>query len=345
MYSLGFPTFFLLLPQLLAEQDLWLRFRIPYLNSFSYIYCAFLAAVLGLVTAIFFLISSMGAKREMAKWTNRAFGLRTMRQIRFNGGLMITITVFFAIGPFVIHHPTGFALWCLVVFPMLQYNSLLQVGTLRPPGKAPIGPLRAIFHALTGRVVNINASLKQEKGTQKKQRHPVFSSLKKTRNQAPSDARHENPPQGQEQRNRSRTKLGNLARQSSRVLEDLSAAAKIINKKSGDIIAMVTMSSSSQIHALDSVDDEESELSESMIPANPQDNLPPCDRLGLSLECLEAFASHYGVTPEMTTKQVCELYIKPFTKNRTCVYQDLIWDHPALPPTWLGKTTHFVSHW
>ena len=352
MCSLGFLTFFLLLPQLLAEQDWWLTFRIPYLNSFSYSYCAFLAAMSVLIAASLFLISSMGAKREMAKWTNRAFGLRTMRQIRFNGGLMIIITVLFAISPFVIHHPIGYPLWCLAIFPILLWNSLLQVGMFRPHGKVPIGPLRAIFHALMGRVVNDNLSLKQGKETQKNNQHPVFSSLKKSRNQESSVARHENPPQrprqksNPPQRPRQKSRPGGLVRQSSRVLEDFTASAAKVIKKSGDLLAMVTTSSPGQIHALDLIDnDEESELSESMIPTNPQDNLPPCDRLGLSLECLEAFASHYGVTPEMTTKQVCELYIKSYTKNRKCVYQDLIWDHPDLPPTWLGKTTHFVSHW
>lgn len=78
---------------------------------------------------------------------------------------------------------------------------------------------------------------------------------------------------------------------------------------------------------------------------NSQNMLPPCQRFGMSLAMLESFANYYQVTPEMTTLDVCESFIKPFTKQRECVYQDLLVDQEQLPDGWLGKTTHFVSHW
>jgi hypothetical protein len=47
----------------------------------------------------------------------------------------------------------------------------------------------------------------------------------------------------------------------------------------------------------------------------------------------------------MPTEDVCEQFIKPYTEHRQCVYQDVIIDSPYLPKLWLGKTTHFASHW
>ena len=133
----------------------WLRFRIPYLNSFSYSYCAFLAAVSGLVAAI--VIPDLFHGRKTRNGEMDESGIRSS---------------YHAANPFQWraddhHHsfvrdrpvrdPPPNWLRALVPgrFPNAPiWNSLLQVGTFRPPGKAPIGPLRAIFHALTGRVVN-----------------------------------------------------------------------------------------------------------------------------------------------------------------------------------------------
>ena len=60
---------------------------------------------------------------------------------------------------------------------------------------------------------------------------------------------------------------------------------------------------------------------------------------------LEAFVAHFRITPDMTTTDVCYRFIKPYTFQRKCCYLDLLAEDPDLPGGWVGKTTHFASHW
>ena len=77
------------------------------------------------------------------------------------------------------------------------------------------------------------------------------------------------------------------------------------------------------------------------------DKLKPWQRPGVSIRFLEAFARLHHITPEMTTKDVMESIIKPESAASMCCYVELLASNTRCPPPpqWLGKTTHFVSHW
>ena len=75
--------------------------------------------------------------------------------------------------------------------------------------------------------------------------------------------------------------------------------------------------------------------------------LKPWERPGVSIRCLEAFVRTHGatITPDMTTTDVMERIIKPETTARKCCYIELLASDDRCPPEWLGKPTHFASHW
>ena len=75
------------------------------------------------------------------------------------------------------------------------------------------------------------------------------------------------------------------------------------------------------------------------------DQLKPWERPGVSIRCLEAFVRTHHITPDMTTTDVMERFIKPETTARKCSYVELLSSDDRCPPHWLGKATHFASHW
>lgn len=79
--------------------------------------------------------------------------------------------------------------------------------------------------------------------------------------------------------------------------------------------------------------------------APSDDQLKPWERPGVSIRFLDAFAVTHDITPDMTTTDVMERIIKPETAARKCCYVELLASDDRCPPQWLGKTTHFASHW
>ena len=75
------------------------------------------------------------------------------------------------------------------------------------------------------------------------------------------------------------------------------------------------------------------------------DQLKPWERPGVSLRFLESFVCTHNITPTMTTTDVMERIIKPETAARKCCYVELLSSDDRCPPQWLGKATHFASHW
>lgn len=79
--------------------------------------------------------------------------------------------------------------------------------------------------------------------------------------------------------------------------------------------------------------------------APSDDHLKPWERPGVSARFLEAFVITHKITRTMTTTDVMERIIKPETATRKCCYVELLSSDDRCPPQWLGKTTHFASHW
>ena len=141
------------LRQLFLDYDAWLVWRIPYFNSKEYVIAVYLATVAVLVVAVLFIISAARAKNAITKWTNPAEGSRMTKRIRTSGALMIGITVMMVAGGEMMFHPLGFVVWCVVIFPMLQLNSRLQIDSFRPVGGPPKGLLQLFSQDLHSAVM------------------------------------------------------------------------------------------------------------------------------------------------------------------------------------------------
>ena len=295
---LGAVVAWFMIVEVFLEQEEWLKFRLPGFNCYSYVNAAILASFAVLVVGTVFVVSASRAKTAIAQWANPAAGKKMMRRVRLSGALSIGIVISAALSTIVMFNPVAFQIWCAFAFPLIQWNSRLQIDSFRPQGGAPTGPLQAALRSLRNAI-----------GTKSSDRHQGATFFAKMTHQV-----------------RRRSKKSG-------------ASAADSNKPSRTGSNVFT-----DLHAISSRPSLTKVAPESVV--NTQDQLSPCHRLGLSLAFLEAFASHNQVTPDMTTQDVCEQFIKPFTKSRSCVYQDLIVDEPDLaPPEWLGKTTHFASHW
>ena len=79
--------------------------------------------------------------------------------------------------------------------------------------------------------------------------------------------------------------------------------------------------------------------------AAKDDQLKPWERPGVSIRFLLAFVRTHVITPDMTTTDVMKRIIKPETAARKCCYVELLASDDRCPPQWLGKATHFASHW
>ena len=275
--------------QVCFSRDAILLFRIPLFNSQDYIVGGVITTFAIFIVAIIFLISAARAKRAVVRWTNPAAGRVLMQRVRTSGLLMVGMTFVAGIAVRLMNNPAGFVIWGVLSFPLVQWNSVLQIDSFEPAGGVPnYLPLCSALDALrraiiTARERRIVPFVEVQSGA------TVFAKLTKAG----------------ELRPRKQSIVGNLA-----------------PVKKQRLYVQTTNP-----------------------PSNPQNEKAPCDRLGLSLAFLEAFVQYYEITPDMTTEDVCELFIKPFTQERQCVYQDLLVDDPDIPDGWLGKTTHFASHW
>ena len=96
---------------------------------------------------------------------------------------------------------------------------------------------------------------------------------------------------------------------------------------------------------LRSVADTTKHPEQQIIEAPSDDQLKLWERPGVSIRFLEAFVRTHDITPDMTTTNVMERIIKPETAARKCCYVELLASDDRCPPQWLGKATHFASHW
>ena len=299
----------LVITELFLRRDSWLACRIPRFNSFDYISASIVVAIAVFIVAILFEISAARAKRAITQWTDLAAGKRLMKRVRKSGCLMIGLTFAMVSRYRVTDHPLGFIFWYILTYPMVQLNSRLQIDSFKPLGGAPLGPMNAAVR----RFCCISLQSKK-KGSRSPSGRSLFARFTIV---IPDDTpdRQQDGQQAPRRFSKARKSSITQVRKASIVLK-------------GRVTGMPTLHPTP------------------VMRVNTQDQLPPCDRLGLSLEFLDAFVEYYGVTEDMTTQDVCMAFIKPYTEQRQCVYQDLLIDEPDVLPTgWVGKTTHFASHW
>ena len=357
--------------QLLLEQQAWLRWRIPKFNAEEYGIAALLGSGGQAITAIYFVGSALRARRYLSSsgdsesgtsgsMANRAAMQRLMRRVLTSGFLMLIITIVYGGGVNIIFHPVGFSALMALAFPMIMANSLLQLASFAPPAGAPPGPVEearrvAVKCAMRFVVGNFSGG------------GGSFTTISPELDEPASDSR---------ERNCGRVLKAKMLFVRSHGLSTLNANYKKVAPGSAWFTALENSltggrrssrgwlpmigqaesrrdSFSDQLSSRPRNSSHSAEASGETPPKatgcqkrNQQDDLAPCDRLGLSFSMLEAFATHYDITPEMTTTDVCYRYISPYTLKRKCCYLDLLAEEdPNRPDGWVGKTTHFASHW
>ena len=337
-------------PQLLLEQEAWLQWRIPLFNSYDGLVAAALGGGLQAITAIYFVGSALRARRYLSVNSgiaNKAAMQRLVERVLSSGCLMLIITMAYGIGGPYLFHPISFTALFTIVSPVSMANSMLQLASFAPPAGAPPGPVEEVRLALK-RVVQsavgkfngealsfTSVSPEPEKtANDRNGRLPsakmLFNSMS-TKKVTPSNAWFttlENSLHG-----RRRSSMGWL-----------SIGASQGEGHRASFSSRLSSSSSWNANRSAEASTQAPPNATGCQKRNAQDELAPCDRLGLSFSMLEAFVTHYDITPEMTTTDVCDRYIKPYTLQRKCCYMDLLEDS-NLPGGWVGKTTHFASHW
>ena len=334
-------------------------------NSYHYGIAALLGSGGQAITAIYFVGSALRARRYLSgsddserstrgsvARSNRAAMRRLMRRVLASGCLMLVNTFIYAVAVNLIVHPVGFTALMAFVSPLYMANSLLQLASFVPPAGAPPGPVEEARLALKRAARSVVDSFNGRRKT--------FTSV------SPE------PGTPASNRNGGRVPSSKIVFVRSSVRRSLSTKKKptpgtiwfIALEKSLEerrVLSSGVFLSSSRFRSASSQRpsprswnaNHSDEASEHTPPnatgcqkGNTQDELAPCDRLGLSFSMLEAFSTHYGITPEMTTTDACDQYIKPYTLQRKCCYVDLLAEEdPNRPDGWVGKTTHFVSHW
>ena len=139
--------------QLVFDCDAWLRWRLPFTNSFSFSMAAVLMSSVSALSAVYFVVSAVCARRHTLgrvgseaagaiNTANKAAMRRLMRRVLASGCLMLFVTSTLAVSTTIIFHPTGFAVVCMALFPAIMVNSLIRIDSFAPATGAPIGPLR-----------------------------------------------------------------------------------------------------------------------------------------------------------------------------------------------------------
>ena len=134
-------------PQLLLDQEAWLQWRIPMLNSEEYGIATLFGSGGQAITAIYFVGSALRARRYLSgsgtsgSVANKAAMQRLMGRVLTSGCLMLIMTIVYGGGLAVIFHPVGFKAVFMIISPISIANSLLQLASFAPPAGAPPGPV------------------------------------------------------------------------------------------------------------------------------------------------------------------------------------------------------------
>ena len=307
--------------QLLLDCNAWLQWRIPYFNSYSYGLAATLASLTTALTAIYFIRSAVRAQRYLSNdgtnengggtnVANKAAMRRLMRRVFASGCLMLVITVVLAIATSFIFHPTGFAVFFAVSYLIVMANSLLQIDSFVPASGAPVGPLREAWWAFSRGVHRLVDRGEQWLASSSAAKPNLLVKVAQTRqSRSPS------------------------------VMDQSGDKMLLSFKRSTEQSGLLSSAIEGSVRpGQNSVRDDE---------ALQNDQLKPWERPGVSIRFVEAFARTHGdtITPDMTTTDVLKRIIKPETAARKCCYIELLASDDRCPPEWLGKPTHFASHW
>ena len=261
---------------------------------------------------------------------------RLVRRILASGCLMLFITATLAIATVFMFHPIGFAVLVAIAYSALIANSVLQADSFAPVTRAPVGPLQEVLrtvkrfaihfgeqaenwlastHAATPSCLVQAARARQTRRVSHLNQDGVAFMRSISRVMAPPQALIRADEEG------SMPDRGSLARDGAimnRVIEGaLASSEQGGGTAPGDNACIIG------------------------------DQLKPWQRKGVSIRFLQAFVKVHNITRDMTTTDVMEMFIKPETAAWKCCYIELLTgdvSNPA-PSQWLGKASHFVSHW
>jgi len=269
-----------------------------------------MSAISGLTT-IYFIGSAIRVQRNLSDditddAANQASLRRLVRRVFARGCLMIVATVTIAFGSTFAVHPVGFVIGFMLLYSAMIANSMLLIVSFAPAARAPIGPLQKTTIIITLTIRDL--------GDRAESWLASSSSLKPTLLVRVAKARQE--------------------RRSSRV-DELG------------FHMLISWMEATQLSRLDrrrpSISNSPSFFNATR--AGGADKLKPWERPGVSVRFLDAFVRTHNIKPGMTTTEVMELMIKPETAARKCCYVERLASDDRCPQSWLGKTTHFASHW
>ena len=298
-------------------------------------------------------VGGSGAINEdRVRVASKAMMRRLVRRVLMSGCLTLAITMALAIGANFLFHPIGFTVVFGSFAPIAMANSLLQISSFAPASGAPIGPLHEIklvvmssLRHLANRAEQRLASSPSAKPNKivriaqhrrlkrasfvDQQGYELFGELIAT-------AQYQYQPAGNDHNEATETRTGRRESLAGRLHDarseaEAGAAPRRTLERRGSLSGMVH--------------DARSEAEAGTEPTGSEDQVKPWDHLGVSVRCLEAFARTHKVTANMTTTDVMETIIKPETAARKCCYVELVASDDRCPPQWLGKITHFASHW
>ena len=330
--------------QLLFDCDTWTRAHIPHLNSFSY--GLHLVLVLYILAAVYFIRSAVRAQRNLSTsilidrtsnvptvrtntmrraassvLANKVAMRRLVRRVFSSGCLMLAITVVLAVGTYFIFHPVGFTTASGLLYPIIMANSLLQIESFAPARGAPTGPLQEAMLSVASGIRRLGLQCERWLASSSAVQPSALVKVARARQDKRFSVldRHGD------------NMLGSLQRRS----QEREAPAQALARAPRDIGA--------EIERCEQIEQQDKQLAE----ADSNNELKPWERPGVSIRFLEAFVRTHAITPDMSTTDVMERIIKPETTERKCCYVELIEFEGAdrCPSEWLGKATHFASHW
>ena len=295
-------------PQLLLDQEAWLQWRIPMVNSSDERIAVLLGSGVQTITAIYFVGSALRARRYLSSddseggasgsVANKAAMQRLMSRVLTSGCLMIINTVVYGAVISVVFHPVGFTALMTIASPITMANSLLQLASFAPPAGAPPGPIEEARLALK-RAVRSAVSYCDNSARAQSQR-AGHKRLRFLIGEGPQPVMRG-------------TARGHGGRRRS----------SLIPRTDAQTVAVVP---------------------EEPTTGPSQNSLPPCERLGVSYEFLLAVSESWAVPSGMKTHEFCSKYIQPATMKKNCCFTDLLLQSDC-PEEWLGKMEVFVSHW
>ena len=323
--------------QLFLDCNAWLQWRIPYFNSQQYGLVVAFTGFTNALTAMYFIGSALRAWRYLSNdsigeegdgatnTANKSAMRQLMRRVLTSGCLMLVVTVGLTISTNFIFHPLGFAGLSSVFYPIVMVNSLLQIESFAPASEAPTGPLRKSWLAVTLWVHRL-----MDRG---ERWLASSSSAKPNRLVRVSQKR----------------RISHIDSQGFALLRSITEAAQqpVQDTANGEAPGNNDPQRKPNKNAFPRT------ISRSISFVAPRNNdvishsnqLKPWERSGISIRFLDAFVRTHAITPDMTTTDVMEKFIKPETVALKCCYVELLTNANRCPREWLGKPTHFASHW